>query len=67
MKKEKIPVPSTSPKKRVYIIEALSVIVEYWPTLFPDGQLRPMKIGLKEDLLRDRNRKERNLLVSVKT
>lgn len=65
VKKEKIPVPPTPPKKRMNIIEALSVIVGYWPALFPDGQLRPMKIGLKEDLLRDR--KERNLPVSVKT
>lgn len=65
VKKEKVPVPPTPPKKRMNIIEALSVIVGYWPALFPDGQLRPMKIGLKEDLLRDR--KERNLPVSVKT
>lgn len=47
------------------IIEALGIFTRYWPELFPDGQLRPMKIGLKEDLLRDK--KERELPVSVRT
>lgn len=65
VKPEKVPVPPTPPKKRMNIIEALGIITRYWPELFPDGQLRPMKIGLKEDLLRDK--KERELPVSVRT
>lgn len=58
IKKEKIPVPPTPPKKRMNIIEALGVITRYWPDLFPDGQLRPMKIGLKEELLKDKKARE---------
>ncbi|HED3891761.1 TPA: conjugal transfer protein [Morganella morganii] len=65
VKPEKVPVPPTPPKKRMNIIEALGIITRYWPELFPDGQLRPMKIGLKEDLLLDR--KVRELPVSVRT
>ncbi|WP_274371691.1 ProQ/FINO family protein [Morganella morganii] len=65
VKPEKVPVPQTPPKKRMNIIEALGIITRYWPELFPDGQLRPMKIGLKEDLLLDR--KVRELPVSVRT
>lgn len=65
VKPEKVQVPPTPPKKRMNIIEALGIITRYWPELFPDGQLRPMKIGLKEDLLLDR--KVRELPVSVRT
>lgn len=36
------------------IIEALGIITRYWPELFPDGQLRPMKNGLREDLFQDK-------------
>ena len=62
---EKVPVPPTPPKKRMNIIEVPGIITRYWPELFPDGQLRPMKIGLKDDLLPDR--KVRELPVSVRT
>lgn len=65
VKPEKVPVPPTPPKKRMNIIDVLGIITRYWPKLFPDGQLRPMKIGLKEDLLLDR--KVRELPVSVRT
>lgn len=65
VKPERVPVPPTPPKKRMNIIEALGIITRYWPELFPDGQLRPMKIGLKEDLLQDK--KVRELPVSVRT
>ncbi|HAT1515627.1 TPA: conjugal transfer protein [Morganella morganii] len=65
VKPEKVPVPPTPPKKRMNIIEALGIITRYWPELFPDGQLRPMKNGLREDLFQDK--KARVLPLSART
>lgn len=65
VKPEKVPIPPTPPKKRMNIIEALGIITRYWPELFPDGQLRPMKNGLREDLFQDK--KARVLPLSART
>ncbi|QBY46452.1 ProQ/FINO family protein (plasmid) [Arsenophonus nasoniae] len=48
--KVKIPKPLTPPKKRLPLEEAISQITTFWPSLFPDGKLCPMKIGIQQDM-----------------
>ncbi|HGJ5883751.1 ProQ/FINO family protein [Arsenophonus sp.] len=48
--KVKIPKPPTLPKKRLPLEEAISQITTFWPNLFPENQLRPMKIGIQQDM-----------------
>ncbi|WP_026824123.1 ProQ/FINO family protein [Arsenophonus nasoniae] len=48
--KVKIPKPPTPPKKRLPLEEAISQITTFWPYLFPDGKLCPMKIGIQQDM-----------------
>ncbi|HGJ5883606.1 hypothetical protein [Arsenophonus sp.] len=45
--KVRIPKPPTPPKKRLPLEEAISKITTFWPNLFPDSELRPMKIGIQ--------------------
>ncbi|MDR5614273.1 ProQ/FINO family protein [Arsenophonus sp.] len=40
----------TPPKKRLPLEEAISQITTFWPNLFHDGKLRPMKIGIQKDM-----------------
>ncbi|HGJ5883170.1 ProQ/FINO family protein [Arsenophonus sp.] len=42
--------PPTPPKKRLPLEEAISQITTFWPYLFPDGKLCPMKIGIQQDM-----------------
>ncbi|KJF76364.1 hypothetical protein UA45_19020 [Morganella morganii] len=46
------------------IIEALGIITRYWPELFPDGQLRPMKMGCEKIYFRT---KSQSLPLSART
>ncbi|WP_180558339.1 ProQ/FINO family protein [Arsenophonus endosymbiont of Apis mellifera] len=48
--KIKIPKPTKPPKKRLPLAEAISQISIFWPDLFPEHQLRPMKIGIQQDM-----------------
>ncbi|PAU99244.1 hypothetical protein CBG25_20235 [Arsenophonus sp. ENCA] len=48
--KVKIPTLQTPPKKRLPLNEAISQIRTFWPYLFPDGKLCPMKIGIQQDM-----------------
>ncbi|HGJ5856719.1 ProQ/FINO family protein (plasmid) [Arsenophonus nasoniae] len=48
--KVKTPKPPTPPKNRLPLEEAISQITTFWPYLFPDGQLCPMKIGIQQDM-----------------
>ncbi|PAV09004.1 hypothetical protein CBG25_03405 [Arsenophonus sp. ENCA] len=48
--KVKIPKPPQQPKKRLPLEEAISQITTFWPNLFPDGKLCPMKIGIQQDM-----------------
>lgn len=48
--KVKIPKPPKPPKKRLPLAEAISQISIFWPDLFPEHQLRPMKIGIQQDM-----------------
>ncbi|WGL93930.1 ProQ/FINO family protein [Arsenophonus nasoniae] len=48
--KVKIPKPPIPPKKRLPLEEAISQISTFWPYLFPDGKLCPMKIGIQQDM-----------------
>ncbi|HGJ5857735.1 ProQ/FINO family protein [Arsenophonus nasoniae] len=48
--KVKTPKPPTPPKKRLPLDEAISQITTFWPNLFPENQLRPMKIGIQQDM-----------------
>ncbi|HGJ5856708.1 ProQ/FINO family protein (plasmid) [Arsenophonus nasoniae] len=48
--KVKTPKPPTPPKKRLPLDEAISQITTFWPYLFPDSELRPMKIGIQQDM-----------------
>lgn len=61
---EKKPVLPKKPKKHLPLSEAIALMTTYWPDLFPDGVLRPMKVGLREDLFEDRQ--ARQLPVSAK-
>ncbi|HHR6225320.1 TPA: ProQ/FINO family protein [Providencia alcalifaciens] len=47
-------IPPTPLKKHMPLEEAISTLSEYWPTLFPNGQLRPMAIGMREALFADK-------------
>ncbi|WGM03655.1 ProQ/FINO family protein [Arsenophonus nasoniae] len=48
--KVKTPKPPTPPKKRLPLNEAIYQITTFWPSLFPDDKLRPMKIGIQQDM-----------------
>ncbi|QBY46436.1 ProQ/FINO family protein (plasmid) [Arsenophonus nasoniae] len=48
--KVKTPKPPTPPKKRLPLDEAISQISTFWPYLFPEGKLCPMKIGIQQDM-----------------
>lgn len=48
--KVKIPKPPIPPKKRLPLEEAISQITTFWYNLFPENQLRPMKIGIQQDM-----------------
>ncbi|WGM03256.1 ProQ/FINO family protein [Arsenophonus nasoniae] len=48
--KVKIPKPPIPPKKRLPLEEAISQITTFWPNLFPEGKLCPMKIGIQQDM-----------------
>lgn len=61
---EKKVIPRTPPKKHLPLEEAIANISEYWPQLFPNGQLRPMAVGTREALLADK--KVRELPMSYK-
>ncbi|WGM08665.1 ProQ/FINO family protein [Arsenophonus nasoniae] len=60
--KVKIPKPLTPPKKRLPLEEAISQITTFWPNLFPDDKLRPMKIGIQQDMWQEV--KEKNLPIA---
>ncbi|MDR5615520.1 ProQ/FINO family protein [Arsenophonus sp.] len=47
VKTPKLPTP---PKKRLPLNKAISQISTFWPNLFPENQLRPMKIGIQQDM-----------------
>ncbi|SPP32655.1 Fertility inhibition protein [Arsenophonus endosymbiont of Aleurodicus floccissimus] len=51
--KVKTPKPPIPPKKRLPLEEAISQITTFWPYLFPDGKLCPMKIGIQQDMWKD--------------
>ncbi|HGJ5898899.1 ProQ/FINO family protein [Arsenophonus apicola] len=55
--KVKIPKPPRQPKKRLPLEEAISQINIFWPALFPEHQLRPMKIGIQQDMWQEVNEK----------
>ncbi|ETT05692.1 ProQ/FINO family protein, partial [Providencia alcalifaciens F90-2004] len=57
-------IPPTPPKQHMPLEEAIAVLSEYWPALFPNGQLRPMAIGTREVLFADK--KEQELSISYK-
>ncbi|MBF0693142.1 conjugal transfer protein [Providencia alcalifaciens] len=61
---EKKVVPPTPPKQHLPLEDAIATLSEYWPKLFPDGQLRPMTIGTREALFADK--KARALPISYK-
>lgn len=61
---EKQPVLPKKPKKHLPLSDAITLITTHWPDIFPDGTLRPMKVGLREDLFDDRQ--ARQLPVSAK-
>ncbi|CAG9436747.1 ProQ/FINO family protein [Providencia alcalifaciens] len=61
---EKKVIPPTPPKQHLPLNEAIANLSEYWPYLFPDGQLRPMAIGTREALFKDK--KARELPISYK-
>ncbi|HGJ5868533.1 hypothetical protein [Arsenophonus nasoniae] len=53
--KVKIPKPPKPPKKRLPLAEAISQISLFWPALFPEHQLRPMKIGIRQAMWQEVN------------
>ncbi|MEQ5091561.1 ProQ/FINO family protein [Providencia rettgeri] len=61
---EKKITPPTPPKQHLPVEEAIANLSEYWPQLFPDGQLRPMAVGSREALFADK--KARELPISYK-
>ncbi|MCG9528163.1 ProQ/FINO family protein [Providencia rettgeri] len=61
---EKKVILPTPPKQHLPLEEAIANISEYWPQLFPNGQLRPMAVGTREALLADK--KVRELPISYK-
>ncbi|MDR5615087.1 ProQ/FINO family protein [Arsenophonus sp.] len=56
--KVKIPKPPTPPKKRLPLEEAILQITTFWPNLFPENQLRPMKIGIQQDMCQEVKEKD---------
>ncbi|WP_334472502.1 ProQ/FINO family protein [Arsenophonus sp. PmNCSU2021_1] len=56
--KVKTPKPPTPPKKRLPLEEAISQIITFWPNLFPENQLRPMKIGIQQDMWQEVKEKD---------
>ncbi|HGJ5865585.1 ProQ/FINO family protein [Arsenophonus nasoniae] len=56
--KVKIPKPPPPPKKRLPLDEAISQITTFWPYLFPDGKLCPMKIGIQQDMWQEVKEKD---------
>ncbi len=56
--KVKIPKPPTPPKKRLPLDEAISQISTFWPYLFPEGKLCPMKIGIQQDMWQEVKEKD---------
>ncbi|PAU99114.1 hypothetical protein CBG25_20520 [Arsenophonus sp. ENCA] len=56
--KVKIPKPPIPPKKRLPLEEAILQITTFWPYLFPDGKLCPMKIGIQQDMWQEVKEKE---------
>ncbi|WGM09106.1 ProQ/FINO family protein [Arsenophonus nasoniae] len=56
--------PPTPPKKRLPLEEAISQISVFWPNLFPENQLRPMKIGIQQDMWQEV--KEKSLPIARK-
>lgn len=56
--KVKIPKPPIPPKKRLPLNEAISQITTFWPNLFPENQLRPMKIGIQQDMWQEVKEKD---------
>ncbi|HHR6406493.1 TPA: ProQ/FINO family protein [Providencia alcalifaciens] len=62
---EKKVIPPTPPKQHLPLEVAIANLSEYWPHLFPNGQLRPMAVGTREALLADK--KARELPISTKT
>ncbi len=55
---EKKVISPTPPKKHLPLEEAITYLSEYWPQLFPDGQLRPMAVGTREALFADKKVRE---------
>ncbi|HGJ5881361.1 MAG TPA: ProQ/FINO family protein [Arsenophonus nasoniae] len=62
--KVKIPKLPTQSKKRLPLEEAISQITTFWPNLFPENQLRPMKIGIQQDMWQEV--KERGFSITKK-
>ncbi|HHR6143540.1 TPA: ProQ/FINO family protein, partial [Providencia alcalifaciens] len=56
--------PTNAPKQHMSLEEAIAVLSEYSPNLFPNGQLRPMAIGTRGALFADK--KEQELSISYK-
>lgn len=48
--KVKIPKPPIPPKNRLPLEEAISQITTFLPNLFPENQLRPIEIGIQQDM-----------------
>lgn len=61
---DKKAIPPTPPKQHLPLEEAIANLSEYWPHLFPDGELRPMAVGTREALFVDK--KARELPISYK-
>ncbi|EMB8480643.1 conjugal transfer protein [Providencia rettgeri] len=61
---EKKIIPPTPPKQHLPLEEAITNLSEHWPHLFPEGQLRPMAVGIRESLFADK--KARELPISYK-
>ncbi|HHR6038858.1 TPA: ProQ/FINO family protein [Providencia alcalifaciens] len=62
---EKKVIPPTPPKEHLPLEVAIANLSEYWPHLFPNGQLRPMAVGIREALFADKKALE--LSISYKT
>jgi len=56
--KVKIPKPPIPPKKRLPLEEAILQITTFWPNLFPENQLRAMKIGIQQDMWQEVKEKD---------
>lgn len=55
---EKKVIPPTPPKQHLPLEVAIANLSEYWPHLFPNGQLRPMAVGIREALFADKKARE---------